>query len=139
MADIVPVTAQVICAAVFETGHSKSVWTEMNSEVGQTVIRPRGLSTREESVGLFDQAKISQRSEADVRADNGPVHRATRREHPRHARKALLVLDARETINFKEQAGTLWRMVLTTWQACLCSNLGLASTLGRGAEVTEKK
>jgi hypothetical protein len=37
MADIVPVTAQVICAAVFETGHSKSVWTEMNSEVGQTV------------------------------------------------------------------------------------------------------
>ena len=34
---IVPVTAQVICAAVFETGHSKSVWTEMNSEVGQTV------------------------------------------------------------------------------------------------------
>ena len=86
MADIVPVTAQVICAAVFETGHSKSVWTEMNSEVGQTVIRPRGLSTREESVGLFDQAKISQRSEADVRAGNALY--IARLEENTHATRA---------------------------------------------------
>jgi len=58
-------------------------------------IRPRWPWIREESVGLINQAKISQRSEADVRADHGPVHRATRRKHPRHARKALLVLDDR--------------------------------------------
>jgi hypothetical protein len=46
-------------------------------------------------------------------------------------RKALLVLDARETINrkLKEQTGTLWHMALTTCQECLCSNLGLALTL----------
>jgi hypothetical protein len=88
-----------------------------------------GFNTREErSVGFFDQVKISQRSEADVRSENGPVHRDTRREHPRFARKALLVLDARETFKVKGQAGTLWRMVLTTW-ASLCSNLGLVSTL----------
>ena len=62
-------------------------------------IRPRRLIAREESVGLFDQAKISQRSEADIGAVDGPVHCATRREHPRHARKALFVLDARETIS----------------------------------------
>ena len=37
MAHIVPVTAQVICAAFFETGHSLPVWSEMNSVVGQAV------------------------------------------------------------------------------------------------------
>ena len=49
----------------------------------------------EESVGLINQATISQRSPADVRADLGQVHPATRGKHPHHARKALLVLDDR--------------------------------------------
>jgi hypothetical protein len=50
-------------------------------------------SSREERVGLFEQAKIAQCSEADVRAGNGRVHRGHQRGHPRHARNALLVLD----------------------------------------------
>jgi hypothetical protein len=37
MAHITPVTAQNISVAVFETGHSCKVWTEMNSEVGLAV------------------------------------------------------------------------------------------------------
>jgi hypothetical protein len=37
MANIVPVTAQVISAAVFQTGHSQRVWVEMNSLVAQAV------------------------------------------------------------------------------------------------------
>jgi hypothetical protein len=37
MANIVPVTAQVIGAAVFQSGHSYRVWTEMNSLVGHAV------------------------------------------------------------------------------------------------------
>ena len=37
MARINPVTAQNICVAVFETGHSHRVWSEMNSVVGQVV------------------------------------------------------------------------------------------------------
>jgi len=84
-------------------------------------------------VGLFDQAKISQRSEADVRADNGPVHRATRREHPRHARKALLVLDARATIS------SILLKSFATWssgeraegKACSRSRLGRAGDEAR--------
>ena len=53
-------------------------------------IPPRGHSSREENVGLFDQAKISQCSEADVRAGNDPVHREARTE---------LVLDDRGAID----------------------------------------
>jgi hypothetical protein len=37
MADIVPITAQVIGAAVFQSGHSYRVWTEMNSLAGHSV------------------------------------------------------------------------------------------------------
>ena len=37
MARINPVTAQNICVAVFETGHSHRVWSEINSVVGQVV------------------------------------------------------------------------------------------------------
>ena len=37
MAHITPVTAQNIFVAVFETGHSWKVWSEMNSEVGLAV------------------------------------------------------------------------------------------------------
>jgi hypothetical protein len=37
MANIVPVTAQVIGAAVFPSGHSYCVWAEMNSWVAQAV------------------------------------------------------------------------------------------------------
>ncbi len=37
MARIDPVTAWNICVAVFETGHSHRVWSEMNSVVGQVV------------------------------------------------------------------------------------------------------
>jgi hypothetical protein len=148
MAHIAPVAAQNICDAVFETGHTKKVFQEMNSVVGQAVNKQLPPLPYFDDRHSLDQATFDATETrllthfnvfADVRADNGPVHRAKRREHPRHAHKALLVLDARETINLKEQAGTLWRMVLTTWQACLCSNLGLASTLGLGAEVTEKK
>ena len=62
-------------------------------------IPPRGHSSREENVGLFDQAKISQCSEADVRAGNDPVHREARTEHPRYARQTLLVLDDRGAID----------------------------------------
>ena len=79
-------------------------------------IRPRRLIAREESVGLFDQAKISQRSEADIGAVDGPVHCATRREHPRHARKALHLLDDREKFSVKGQAGTLWQEGRTRWR-----------------------
>jgi hypothetical protein len=37
MANIVPVTAQVISTAVFQIGHSERVWGEMNSLVAQAV------------------------------------------------------------------------------------------------------
>ena len=37
MANIVPVTGQVICAAVFQCGHSYHVWAAMKSLVGQAV------------------------------------------------------------------------------------------------------
>jgi hypothetical protein len=37
MAHITPVTAQNICVAVFETGHTWKVWSEMNSVVGLAV------------------------------------------------------------------------------------------------------
>ena len=37
MAHIAPVAAQNICDAVFETGHTKKVFQEMNSVVGQAV------------------------------------------------------------------------------------------------------
>ena len=37
MAHITPFTVQNICTAVFETGHSLAVWSEMNVEVGQAV------------------------------------------------------------------------------------------------------
>jgi hypothetical protein len=37
MAHITPVTAQNICDAVYETGHTGTVWSEMNSVVGLAV------------------------------------------------------------------------------------------------------